>query len=243
MWTIGICDDNPHFALMLSQKIHDLCAFHLSERIDCKVLPLFNSAVTVKEYLKTRTINVLFLDIDMPDVNGFQLAEYIREEHPDTVIVFVSAYEDFVYSSFDYSPFRFLRKSHLIVELPETFDKIVQRCLLDKEALVFDTTEGEVLLRIKDIILFEGQKNYYEIKMTSGKFYKCRGTLNSVEEIVSKYDFFRVHSSYIINFEHIKKLDNDHIFMHSDENINISRRKYGEFKTSYMEFIRRRMTR
>lgn len=241
MWTIGICDDNPHFALMLSKKIYEFCVTRLSDRIDCKVLPAFGSAESVRDYLKTGSISVLFLDIDMPRENGFQLAEYLREAHPETVIVFVSSYEDFVYSSFDYSPFRFLRKSHLTAELSETFDKIVQRCWLDKEALVFDTTEGEELLRIKDIVLFEGQKNYYEIKMMSGKFYKCRGTLTSAEETVSKYDFFRVHSSYIVNLEHIEKVDGDRILLRSNENIKISRRKYGEFKTSYMEYIRRRV--
>ena len=243
MWTIGICDDNPHFAMMLSQKIHELCSIRLSERIDCKVLPSFNSATTVQEYLKTRSINVLFLDIDMPGINGFQLAEHICAEHPDTVIVFVSAYEDFVYSSFMYSPFCFLRKSNLTQELPETFERIVKRCLLDKETLTFDTTDGEEILRIKDIVLFEGQKNYYVIKTTSGKLYKCRGTLGSAEEAVAKYDFFRVQSSYIINLEQIEKVDNDRIVMRTGENIGISRRRHSEFKSAYLEYIRRRMIR
>ena len=243
MWTIGICDDNPHFASMLSKKIYELCATRLSDRIDCKVLPAFGSAESVREHLKTGYISVLFLDIDMPGENGFQLAEYIREAHPETVIVFVSSYEDFVYSSFDYSPFRFLRKSHLTLELPETFERLVQRCFLEKEALSFDTTEGEVLLRITDVVLVEGQKNYYEVKLVSGQNYKCRGTLSSVEEMLSEFDCFRVNSSYIVHFERIQKFEGDHILMQSGEEIRISRRKYGEFKSSYMEYIRRRYAR
>ncbi len=242
MLTIGICDDNPHFAMTLTKKLYELCVYNLSERIDCKVIPAFGSASDVIKHLKKQSINILFLDIDMPNINGFKLAEYLCKNHPDTVIIFVSSYEDFVYSSFEYCPFRFLRKAHLNQELPITFKKVIDKCLLDKETLSFDTTEGEELLRIKDIVLFEGQKNYFAIKTTNSKTYKCRGTLNSVEELVTPYDFYRIQSSYIINYEHISNVENDCVIMKTGENINISRRKLNSFKTAYMQFIRRRIT-
>ena len=242
MLTIGICDDNPHFAQTLIKKLHELCAFNLSERINCKILPSFGSADAVLDYLKKQSINILFLDIDMPTVNGFKLAEHLCSTHPDTIIIFVSSYEDFVYSSFEYSPFRFLRKTHLNQELPITFKKVIDKCMLDKEVLSFNTTEGEQLLRIKDIIFFEGQKNYFNIKTTSATIYRCRGTLNSVEELVKQYDFYRVQSSYIINYEHIVNVENDYVTMKTGEIINISRRKSNIFKSEYMKYIRRRIT-
>lgn len=242
MLSIGICDDNPHFAQTLMKKLHELCAYNLSERIDCKIIPSFGAADEVISYLKKQPINILFLDIDMPRVNGFKLAEYLCSTHPDIIIIFVSSHEDFVYSSFEYSPFRFLRKAHLNQELPLTFKKVIDKCLLDKEVLAFNTTEGEQLLRIKDIVLFEGQKNYFLIKTTSSTTHKCRGTLNSVEELVKQYDFYRVQSSYVINYEHITNIENDYITMKTGEVINISRRKSNSFKSEYMQYIRRRIT-
>ena len=65
--------------------------------------------------------------------------------------------------------------------------------------------------------------------------------MNSVEDAVSKYDFFRVQSSYIVNLEHVEKLDGDRILMHSGEKITIGRQKRSLFRTAYMEFIRRRI--
>lgn len=241
MWTLGICDDDPHFALELSKRLRDLCAVKLPERIDCRVLSSFSSAAEVLAFLENNTINVLFLDIDMPGTNGFQLAEIIREKYSDTVIIFVSAYDDFVYSSFAYSPFRFLRKTHLSAELPAAMDSLIRRYWFDQEMLSFETTEGGEWLRIKDIVLFEGQRNYFVVGTVSGKAYKCRGTLNSVEDAVSKYDFFRVQSSYIVNLEHVEKLDGDRILMRSGEEITIGRQKRSLFRTAYMEFIRRRI--
>lgn len=241
MWTLGICDDDPHFALELSKRLRELCAVKLPERIDCRILSSFGFAEEVLAYLKTKTINVLFLDIDMPGTNGFQLAEIIREKHPDTVIIFVSAYDDFVYSSFAYSPFRFLRKAHLSRELPATVDSLIRQYWFDKEMLSFETIEGGEWLRIKDVILFEGQRNYFVIKTASGKEYKCRGTLNSVEGVVSKYDFFRVQSSFIVNLEHIEKVEGDRLLMRSGEVITLGRKKRDPFKTAYMEYILRRV--
>ena len=243
MLTIAICDDNPQFAKILSQKIHALCAYNLSEHIDCQVVPSFGSGEQVLNYLKKQSINILFLDIDMPIMNGFKLAEHIRQDSPDTIIIFVSAYEEFVYSSFEYCPFRFLRKAHLDQELPITFKKVIEKCLLDKEILSFNTTEGEVILRIKDIVFFEGQKNYYLIHTTSSTLYKCRGTMESVEQLVKKYDFFRIHAAFIVNEEHIENLSNDGLVtMKNKKVITISKRRMANFKDSYMKFIRRRIT-
>lgn len=242
MLTIGICDDNALFASSLSKLIHELCAKNLSERIDCQIAPVFNKAQDVIDYLKTSSINILFLDIDMPNINGFQLAEHLCKERPDTIIIFVSSYEDFVYSSFEYCPFRFLRKTHLNDELPITFQKAIEKCILNNEAISFFTIDGEELLRVKDIIFCEGQKNYYIVYTTSGKTYKCRGTLGSIEKNLNKFDFYRVQSSYIVNLEHIESFDNKFIIMNNGINISISRRKHSEFKSLYMKYIRRRIT-
>ena len=243
MLTIAICDDSPEFADILFRKLHRLCAYNLPEHVDCRVLPAFTTCAQVLEYLKNQSVNVIFLDIDMPGMNGFDLAERIRKDAPETVIIFVSAYEEFVYSSFEYCPFRFLRKAHIDEELPETFRKVIEKCLLDKEILEFGTTEGNVILRVKDIIFFEGQKNYYLIHTASSAVYKCRGTMDSLEKTVESYDFFRVHAAFIVNEEHIENLDNDgFVTMKNKKVIAISKRRMAGFKDSYMKFIRRRIT-
>ena len=185
--------------------------------------------------------DVVILDVMMPKINGFRLASELKEKSPDTIIIFVSAYDDFVYSSFEYAPFRFLRKSHLEEELPATFKKVIEKCISDEEALLFETTDGDTLLRLRDIMYFEGEKNYFIIKMTSGKEYRCRGTMTSVEDRVKPYDFFRIHSAFIVNEEHIESIHEDgYLSMKNGFLINISRRKLVAFKESYMQFTRRR---
>ena len=175
MLTIAVCDDNPRFARQLMTKMRELCAYLLPDRIDCRIAPAFGSGEDVLRYMQNHTIDILFLDIDMPRMNGFRLASNLSENYPDTIIIFVSAYDDFVYSSFEYSPFRYLRKSHLEEELSITFKKVIEKYIYDSETMTFSTTEGELILRLRDIIYFEGAKNYYMIRMISDKIYRGRG--------------------------------------------------------------------
>lgn len=243
MITIAVCDDNPQFARLLKLQLQKLCINNLPERIDYTIAPIFGSGDDVLEYLQSNTIDILFLDIDMPHTDGFTLAKMLCDTYPNTIIIFVSSYEEFVYSSFEYCPFRFLRKAHLTQELDITFQKVIEKCILNNESLTFDTIDGQVMLRVKDILYFEGQKNYFLIYTMSGKIYKCRGTMESVDSITSNLDFFRIHSAYIVNLEHIETTNNKgFLTMKNNKILNISKRRLPEFKNEYMKFTRRRFS-
>ena len=243
MLTIAVCDDNPQFAKLLAGKLRQLCAYSLPDRIVCQVEHPFHSADEVLHYLSVRSIHILFLDIDMPEVSGFKLAETLKDRYPETIIIFVSAYDNFVYSSFEYSPFRFLRKSHLEEELTVTFQKVIEKCILDDETMTFQTTEGEVILRLRDILYIEGDKNYFVIHSITTD-YRCRGTMTAAEEMTAKYDFFRIHSAYIVNLEQIDRIDDTGIVRMKNGNaLEISRRKVAAFRDAYMQFTRRRFAR
>lgn len=243
MLTIAVCDDNPQFSKLLVTKLRQLCAYTLPERILCRVEHPFGSANEVLHYLSVRSINILFLDIDMPEISGFELAQTIKERCPETIIIFVSAYDNFVYSSFEYSPFRFLRKSHLEEELTVTFQKVIEKCILDDETLTFQTTEGEVILRLRDILYIEGDKNYFVIHSITTD-YRCRGTMATAEKMTAPYDFFRIHSAFIINLEQVDCIDNmGFVRMKDGRALGISRRKIAAFRDAYMQFTRRRFAR
>lgn len=241
MIRIVICDDNPVFASALSDNITSLCAKIVPDELDCRVGPVFSSAELVLAYLEVNKINIIFLDIDMPRISGFDLAETISVKYPETLIIFVSAYDNFVYSSFAYSPFRFLRKSHLKDELHVALKKAIEKCMHNSIVMDFHSTDGMVSIRSDDIIYFECDKNYYTVFCNGGIKYKCRGTITALEEKCTDNNFFRIHSAYIVNLDHISRvLDNNYIIVSNGETIAISRRRQKEFKDAYMLFVRRR---
>ena len=242
MIRIAVCDDNPAFAAALAKELSMLCIKTLPENLECRVLPPFYSASSVLA-CKDGGFDAIFLDIDMPEMSGFELAERIAENDPETLIVFVSAYDNFVYSSFAYSPFRFLRKSHLAEELPDAFEKVIERITQKTQVLSFQTTDGPATLRISDIVCFECDKNYYTAHTRSGSQYKCRGTITSLETVCTDSRFMRIHSSFIINLEHVSRvIDGSRAIMSNGFDIGISQRRRKEFKDAYMKMLRRRFS-
>ncbi len=243
MLTIAVCDDNRAFADALVHRLRILCAHHLPERIPCRVESPFYSADEVISYLSANSIKVLFLDIDMPEKSGFSLAKELSTRSPDTIILFVSAYDQFVYSSFEYSPFRFLRKNHLDEELESAFCKVMEKYLLDRELIDFLTTEGEITLRLCDIVSLEGDKNYYLIH-TVGETYRCRGTMSEAERKIVPYDFVRIHSAMVVNLAEIDTASNDGtIRLRDGTTAYVSRRRLAAFREAYLKFTRRRFVR
>ena len=114
MIRIAICDDEPIALQMLSEHIaRALAGQELS--VSC-----FSSGSALREsLLSNHSFDVLFLDINMPDVNGIYLARHIRPLMGDALLIFVSSQDDAVFDSFAAEPFRFLRKSRLDAELPQ----------------------------------------------------------------------------------------------------------------------------
>lgn len=239
MITFAICDDDAAFANQLWKNVYMLCAKEFPADLECTVLPVFVSAQNVIDYLKQGSISVIFLDIDMPDMNGFQLADYLCKNYPDILIIFVSLYEDFVYSSFEYSPFRFLRKAKVREELRPVFHKIIEKCLFSGRALSFDTVDGEQVLLLRDVAYLEGNKNYFVIHLSSGECFKCRGTLSNAEERLTSYHFVRVHTSFIVNLEQVSEIRNKQAILKNGAEIPISRRKSPHLEKDYLQLIRR----
>ena len=238
-----ICDDDPSFAAALTEQLTNLASKY-SEELDMRIGPTFTDGKLVLSSMDRIPFDVIFLDIDMPNISGFDLALEITKRNPKVLIIFVSAYDNFVYQSFAYSPFRFLRKLHLKEELPPAFGKAIEKCLSETQALSFISTDGNVTLRPSEVLYFENDKNYYNIYCENGATYKCRGTIKALEGVCTDKRFFRVHSAYIVNLEHIAETQNSStVIMKNGTVISVPSPRRAEFKEAYMKFVRRRYSR
>ena len=243
MIRIVICDDDPCFAATLTDELTALAAKYEGD-LDLKIGPTFTSPELVLSFMEQMDFDIIFLDIDMPKITGFDLAARISEKDPKALIIFVSAYDNYVYQSFAYSPFRFLRKLHLKEELPSAFDKAIEKCLSETQALSFNSTEGNITLRPSDVLYFENDKNYYNIYCENGAIYKCRGTIKALEDVCTDKRFFRIHSAFIVNLEHIAETHNSSkVIMKGGTVISVPAPRRSEFKEAYMRFVRRRYSR
>ena len=105
MLKIILCDDSSQFLSVLKYYVEKECSRVLPNDEDFEVGPAFGSGQTALEYIENNHVDVILLDIDMPDINGFDVAKVLCDRHKDIKIVFMSAYDSFVYNSFEFYPF------------------------------------------------------------------------------------------------------------------------------------------
>lgn len=240
MIVFAVCDDDTAFAELTADHLRALSA-HFSEEIETHVCTFF-SASQVLNYIGQNPIHILLLDINMPGFNGFELAESLQKISPTTIIIFVSAYDYYVYDSFLFNPFCFLRKTHLKEELDKTVIRAVRRFFETNDTMIFSTVDGNVNIRIQDIVYIESVKNYYEIHCGKNIVCRCRGTLSSVEPALVRHNFHRVHPAYLVNMQGIRSVNaNRNIELIDGTSFYVSLRRWAEFNKAYMEFARKRV--
>ncbi|MBQ7379594.1 MAG: response regulator transcription factor [Clostridia bacterium] len=239
MFNIIFCDDNSQYLESLTSYVQKECSAIVPEGLDFSIGPVFRSGQEVLQYMGEHHVDVLLLDIDMPGMSGFDVAKIICKEYPHVKIVFMSAYDNFVYSSFEYYPFAYLRKSHLADEFPKIFSRLVERLIKTDRQIRIATTEGIKSLDANSILYIESERNYCTVHLTYGTKYVCRSTLTAFEQEITGFDFYRIHSAFIVNLEHVERIMEDGTVLVKNEMVPIAQKRAKEFKKAYMDYVRR----
>lgn len=239
MLKIISCDDNAQFLTVLKTIVEDACRSQMPNRNAYEIGPAFESGKEVIAYLETHHADVLLLDIDMPEVNGFEVAKVLCEDYKHVKIVFMSAYDNFVYSAFDFYPFAYMRKPHIPTEFPKVLSRILEKMKERDHKLSLMTTDGTAVLDANDIAYLESSRNYITVHLTHGTSYTVRKTLTDFEQELWGLDFYRIHSAFMINLEHVEKVLNTGFVLVANKAIPIAQRRMQDFKKTYMSYIRR----
>ena len=192
--------------------------------------------------------DILFLDVEMPGMNGFELLETIGDV--DFHVVFTTAYDKFAVRAFEVSALDYLLKPVDEQELARVLDKVISanagdhfqeklEFLLkemrktdpDLRTIVVPTMESLEFLSVDDIRRFEADSNYTHIHLKTGKPLLISKTLKHLEKMVEGMGFYRVHNSHLVNVKYIKRLlrgDPGCLVMDDGTTVPISRGRKGE---------------
>jgi len=166
--------------------------------------------------------DVVFLDIEMPRINGFVVAEEVLKVSTQTLVVFVTAYDEYAVKAFETNAIDYILKPASPERIKYTLDKIRENYSIRKSqeeyqnsirnaSDILDFKIDKVIAWKNDrIFLFNKEEILYftlidgeAVVVTEGDTYKVKGTLNGWEENLSKLGFLRCHKSYLINIDKI----------------------------------------
>jgi two-component system, LytTR family, response regulator len=197
------------------------------------------------ETIQSLNPDLVFLDVQMPDGTGFDLLERI----PDIKfkVIFASAFDKFAIQAFKFSALDYLLKpveAEALIEACSKLDendrfrelnKKLQILLSNKnsfEKIALPTLDGIIFVKIKEIVRCESDNNYTGIYLTKGERILVSRTLKEYEDMLTPFNFFRIHKSHLINLSYLnryKKGEGGFVIMEDGAELEVSRRRKEEF--------------
>ena len=172
----------------------------------------FVSAIEALEYSKKNPCNLVFLDINMPDITGLDFSQLLPQ---NTAVIFTTAYSQYAVDAFNLNALDYLLK-------PIDFDRFMKACRKAYEIVNKETPkipylfvkDGYDLVRVslENLLFVESEGNYLTFKELDKKTL-TRMTMTEALEMLPKSDFFRVHKSYVINLNQVKKIERHQVWV------------------------------
>jgi len=229
-----IIDDEP--------KAVDLLEVLIGQATNWQLLAKCYNGLEAMAFLKNNAVDLVFLDINMPLINGIELASLLS---PDKGIVFTTAYSEYAVESYSYNTIDYLLKPVTLKRFLAAVQKVEEHFKTDRitrkeenehapdEYFFVKSGSAHRKIFLKDIIYFESQKEYVRVMTTAGDILTYR-RLKDIEAQLPTH-FARVHQSYIVNIHHMISLQDNHIHI-GEKRIPIGEK----FRDSLMELVRKR---
>ncbi|MDR0984654.1 MAG: LytTR family DNA-binding domain-containing protein [Ruminococcus sp.] len=231
MFKLAICDDDTVFL----KKFGGLLTSYFKNQ-DIKIdIKMFSKSTDF--VLSDEIYDAVFLDIEMPETDGFGVAEKLNKKSRDTLIIFTSMHSNFVFKSFEYSPFGFLRKDEIETDLKPMLKRVIGVLKKRSYALSFNTSENVVNLNSFEIYYIEVIKNTLIIH-TETESYTTRKTLTQVEKELSDLNFVRSHKSFLVNCSKIYKLEKNSAVLDNKKVVPISRNFEKSVREKFFDYLK-----
>ena len=233
MLRIAICDDEKYDRDRIQALLLEYLETHnLNASID-----LFSSG---KEFLSERDnlvkYDIVFLDINMEEIDGIQTAQEMRSFQSDTCIVLVTAFIIYVLEGYKVGAVRYIMKDALDVQIKECMDAIIQK--MQFREITFPFLEGDRTLYTDNILYVESRKHkcIFSCMERENVTYQLYGKLDQIEIKLERYGFLRIHKSFLVNMKHVKRISNYIAVMDSGDEFPVSRLRFTKARESFVAY-------
>lgn len=227
---ILILDDDIDFAKRLQKRLFNL----FSEYEDDNVFEICTSFIARADM---ETYDFAFVDIDLKEYDGIDVAQELRQRGLCRNLVFVTAHANLVFDSLVVQPFYFIRKIFFEEDF-EVFKSLVKTLLVEKteQSLVIKYRNSIKKVLVEDIVALEGN-NHETIIHGLNETNHCNQQLKELFAELDHNIFFQVHRSFIINLNYVKQLTPTVAYMVNGEEIPIARNRKNSLYETYEEFL------
>lgn len=235
MVRVAICEDD----LFYMEREKNLIESYLQTREIRSEITTFSSSIELtKAY--ANSFDIIFLDVEMDEMNGMEAAHWLRDKGAKSHIIFLSAYAEYLTEGYKVDAHRYLLKNDA------KFDESFCECM-DSVVAKIQMEESKIEIKIKDGILsiapskiIYAESNVHKVTLyvieQSGDIreYYMYDRLDNVQAKLERYGFLRIHQSYIINGEHLRKVYRYKAELIKDISLAISKKYYNDVEDYYI---------
>lgn len=223
---IAIVDDQENWRA----RIEELIKKYYGENI-----PQIDQYDCGESFYDQKEYDVVFMDIEMKQMDGFETAKRYKQNHRDALILFLTTHVELSRRGYMVNAFRYIDKASIVEELEEALNAIDELPNKDRVIVFHVVNMAEMHIRVKDILFIETDKRNIIVHTVERDYTSNRG-IDEVEAELQNCGFFRCHKSYLVNLERVRKIDKVFAYFGNGMTAMISTRKYPEMKERFFEY-------
>lgn len=235
MITCAMCDDELPFAEQLRSLV---MAYAKKKRVELQAETFASAEELLEEIENGAGFEILFLDIEMRKMDGIELGKKLRERSYQTLIIYVSGYDQYMRQLFEAEPFRFLSKPLKQEELENVLDKAFERISrFHRELFTIRFGKNVVNLLCRDIVYLESNKRKVIVHTVRGEHEYYHKLDEAEEELLAiSADFVRIHKAYLVNMEHVEAFQYEKLALRDGTILSISEAHRANVRSRFWEW-------
>ncbi len=236
---IAICDDQEKDVSEMKRMLRQYF-FQLPDDMSHNILTC-HSGVNLLHLIQSEKMHVVFLDIDMPGMNGLEIAKQLRSENSQIFIIFVSSYPQYMRDSFEVQPFHFIEKPLYYENVSHVCDLLLTKISSMKSAIIsLHTYDGDSFHNLNDLIMIEavkGTKKDLHFRFSNGETVICHGTIKNWESKLKDQGIISPCRGILINLRHLRIMKDNSLIMSDGSTIYASRRRVKTIQELFTDHV------
>ncbi len=238
MYKIAICDDEPILAEIVKDNVEQFFSeYEMEYNVD-----LYDTGKDLMNALKNNNYNMIFLDVELGDMNGIDIASRIRKTDRDVTIAIVSSYAKYACEGYFVNAFRYIvrNKDTLQADISECLSGAIRIYKEKYQKIWFVFKEREMWVYIKKIIYIESHGHELIVHIDEDESiceYHMRNKLDDVEQYINSNFFFRANKSELVNILYVTHKTGDRLYLNQEGYIKIARHKINEYAKACAKII------
>lgn len=232
MIRIGVCDDSSQDRRQIAELVR---RWGRESRREIEL----RGYESGEKFLEHRDTDLLFLDIEMKQIDGITVKNWLQKEQMETRIIFITSHQEMMEEAFGKQVFGFLTKPVDYEKLREKLEAVLDD-MEEEYRVIIRGADGERCVHADQILYIEANGKYCDIRLENQTVLFSDKSIGKWEEELADRGFFRCHKSYMIRLYHVRKIESE-VLLSDGERIPLSRRIKNELKTAYREYLRTRV--